>query len=1164
MNKESLRRYLNARYQGSKSFLDNVIFPIFGSDNFEDSFGTELLDNQPETRKLAETTGIHSVKQLGVMDIDLDRLYVFDVTVLDRVKMERNRVNIQRLIRAVMSYYSSAFMIFHYADDVRGDWRFTFCHKGGTNNDATDSKRYTFLLGPGQSCRTAADNFLTLFAKRDALSIPDIESAFDVEALSKEFFDKYKEQYERFVEHITGKRFVKVEGKWVEKVTREPHPQMYKDFGCDDKKVRDYVKKLLGRIVFLHFLQKKGWMGVPADKTWGDGDLQFMKHLFDNASAAQQDNFLDEVLEPLFSDGLDTDRSADNDLFDTRTLGELKIPYLNGGLFVHDSLDEVPTAFQAGYFADLFDFFYQYNFTIDENDPNDAQVGVDPEMLGRIFENLLEDNKDKGAFYTPKDIVQYMCRQSLVAYLQTDYSGINTKQAIADFVGTYDVSHLGGADTDLARSIDQLLKDVKICDPAIGSGAFPMGLLKELFLCRGVLEDFKDAADIKRHIIQNNIYGVDIERGAVDIARLRFWLSLVVDETTPHSLPNLDYKIMQGNSLLESYDGVDLSKLDFDHKVADTPDEPLIFGGFGNKRLSGTYAKAENLEELRSDICNYYSSKDHSLKCKTRECINTNIKDIITRNIDMRIEQQRCFADASRDRVDGANAKMDNLKQIFHDKVPAKALNELNAKIRKEQATAEALEVTIDKMQEALDTMLSLDISANPYFFLWHIWFSEVFNDQAKGGFDIVIGNPPYVEAKKLKYIASTLKQQYAIYSGTADFSVYFIEQGVNLLKKNGILSFIMTNKFFNTGYGRPVRKFISQRTINQLINFEQVEVFEGILVSSVILNIRNCPQKPNNEFVYERFYRLKAKEFKEDFVGRQNIFGVYQQQYLDDKEWSFSDSVGLLIKSKIENNATLLKDLTGVSVYRGVTTGYNPAFIITDETRDELIAKDTKNADVIKNLLQGRNIRKWYYNESSENIIFTRRGFIITDFPFIESYLSSFYNQLKPKIHSTDKEGRKPGRYNWYEIMDNTAYYPEFEKPEKIIWGLTADKWAFAYDDQQHYLPSNGYILTSDDIPIKYLLGILNSNLMRYYFNFIGVMTAGGAYTLKAATIESLPIIIAADQTPIINLVDRILGLKSADTQADTSADEARIDELVYQLYGLTDEEIKICVASG
>ena len=559
MNKELLKEYLSGRYQGWSSFLDNVIFPIFGQEDFEDGFEAELLDSQPERRELAQATGIHSIKQVGKIYVGVEPLQIFDVTVSDRVMMERNRVNIQRLIRTVMDQFSCAFMLFHYEDDTRWDWRFTYCRKSGNKEESTDSKRYTFLLGPGQSCRTATDNFMGLYDKRDSLEIKDIEDAFNVEALSKEFFGKYKAQYEAFVSYMinpdNGMRQDFID-------TDFDHTGMTTDKIRDreEKPIRDYVKKLLGRIVFLHFLQKKGWLGVPAGKEWGEGDHNFMLHLFENASEEQKENFLDDILADLFANGLDCNRSDRGDLYDTKVEGfrNHRIPYLNGGLFERDNLDEKTICFPSNYFEDLLTMLSQYNFTIDENDPNDAEVGVDPEMLGRIFENLLEDNKDKGAFYTPKEIVQYMCRESLIAYLQTDQRE-EDKEPIRQFVTTHDVESLG----ELKEEIEQKLIDVKICDPAIGSGAFPMGLLRELFLCRSAIEPniVEKAADIKRHIIQNNIYGVDIERGAVEIARLRFWLALIVEEKSPEVLPNLDFKIMQGNSLLEQYKGADLSTM---------------------------------------------------------------------------------------------------------------------------------------------------------------------------------------------------------------------------------------------------------------------------------------------------------------------------------------------------------------------------------------------------------------------------------------------------------------------------------------------------------------------------------------------------------------------------------------------------------------------------
>ena len=451
---ETLKGFLSSQYKGWSSFVDNIIFPIFGEDNFESLSETELLENNPEEKPLAEATGICSIKQVGQIDIGVQPLQIFDVTVSDRVMMERNRVNIQRLIRKVMENYSSAFMLFHYENDTRWDWRFTFCHKKGSQKEVTDSKRYTFLLGPGQSCRTAANNFNKLYENRDTLDMSKIEDAFSVEALTNEFFGKYKEEYDKFVEYITGKRYVKKGNKYVEAIIHEPHPTLYPCFSNNDKLVRDYVKKMLGRIVFLHFLQKKGWLGVPYNEEWGSGDRNFMLNLFKKATEKQKENFLDEVLEGLFAEGLDCNRADKSDLYDTKVEGlrNCRIPYLNGGLFERDYLDELAVRFPAEYFDSLLTMLSQYNFTIDENDPNDAEVGVDPEMLGRIFENLLEDNKDKGAFYTPKEIVQYMCRESLIAYLQTDQNK-EDKETIRKFVTTHDAELLG----DLKSNIEQKL-----------------------------------------------------------------------------------------------------------------------------------------------------------------------------------------------------------------------------------------------------------------------------------------------------------------------------------------------------------------------------------------------------------------------------------------------------------------------------------------------------------------------------------------------------------------------------------------------------------------------------------------------------------------------------------------------------------------------------------
>ena len=715
MEKTALKKYLSDKYQGWDSFCETIVIPIFGKDDYVDKRKKEVLDMKPERRLLADATGIRSVKFCAQTYVSGEPLQFFDITVSDKVMMERNRVNVQKIIRSVMDQYSSAFMIFHYDDESRWEWRFSFCYKSENEDESTDRKRYTFLLGPGQSCRTATDNFMALYDKRqknEYVELEDLINAFNVEALSNEFFNGYKSIYEDIIEYVTGKRMVKVNNKWEEKVIHEPNEEImleFSRFSDPEKAVRDYVKKLMGRLVFLQFLQKKGWLGVLVNEKWGTGKPNFMQELFNKTE--DKKNFIDNVLEVLFND-LNTERT--NDLASSAVGSNIRVPYLNGGLFERDVADETRFPLEPEYMDNLFKFFSNYNFTIDENDPNDAEVGVDPEMLGRIFENLLEDNKDKGAFYTPKEIVTYMCRESLIAYLQTDVEDDPTKEAIRQFVTTHDATTLG----NIADDIDQRLKDVKICDPAIGSGAFPMGLLKELFLCRTALEGIEQSksAEIKKHIIQQNIYGVDIERGAVDIARLRFWLSLIVDEETPQALPNLDFKIMQGNSLLEQYKGTDLSIMT-DAKWNQT--ESLSF--FDNM-----------LDVLRRDlrimIAQYYECTNHKEKLKLKAKIVDNVK--------RQLSEQHI------------QANFDNI---------------------------------------ALD--------GNNQFFLWHTWFHDVFS---QGGFDIVIGNPPYgaktttEEKKAFKYIYNSAKTVPGVQKGSTDTFSIFIDFGFKSIKNKGISMFIV------------------------------------------------------------------------------------------------------------------------------------------------------------------------------------------------------------------------------------------------------------------------------------------------------------------------------------------------------------------------------------
>jgi len=1056
-----LKEYFQQKYQGRDSFLENIVYPIFGEENFTNLYDQPVLDEYPDLKTMAENTGIASVVSVGTIQVDFNPINIFDITVSSHVLMTRNRVGIQQLIRRIMPTFSSAFMIFHYEDADNWDWRFTFCSKA-RNDEQTDKKRFTFMLGPNQSCRTVADNFKKLMAKNGEIELEDIEQAFDVEALSEEFFGKYKEHYERFVEYITGKRFVKSGGKWKEKVLHEPHTTMYPAFGENDKLVRDYVKKMLGRIVFLHFLQKKGWMGVPKDKDWGEGDNQFMLHLYECATDEQKGDFLDEILEPLFSEALDTDRTQQDDLFDTQVALQggsvVKIPYLNGGLFERDALDEIETRFPSEYFADLLNFLYQYNFTIDENDPDDAQVGVDPEMLGRIFENLLEDNKDKGAYYTPKEIVRYMCRQSLISYLCTDVEGEEKHKAIADFVKSYDVELLGGKDSELAERIDASLREVKVCDPAIGSGAFPMGLLRELFHCRGAIENFENAAEIKRHIIQQNIYGVDIERGAVDIARLRFWLSLVVDEETPHTLPNLDFKIMQGNSLMEWYQGVDLRGIAGGVTSSITFDDNVCTRTFIRKWLS-----------------QYYEEKNHADRLKLRAKIEGAVKELIVSN------------------NTGLDGQLDDL-----------------------------------------------EVAGNDKFFLWHTWFNDVFNRPSGcNGFDIVIGNPPYISAPA-QIANPILAEQRNRLSTNSEFETLyqkwdlylpFMELGLKKLCTNGSFAMIVPFPLSNQLYGQKFRKWVlAHYNVQEITDLNGTKVFENATVSNLILFAKN------NGKTFETVisHISEKKEITSTFI--QPLSSLVQDQ--EKAVWNFSQQTR---NTQLHSEMNVLGDFCYISVGMVLNADENKAK--GEFKKDDLISE-------VKD-----NIHPREYIEAKD----------------IEKYNIKRVRYLEYNTERCPDKLRRPTFRELYDrdkivmnclgsingTLDDTVHYLHNHSIYcAILWNDLAgvNNKSIAASVKRYSSHSREDMEEmSETVCLEYLVAILNSQ----YAEKLLANLRGDDYHIYPEHIRNLPIPKATKevQAKIAKLVHKMIEAKQ--NNANTAALEKQIDGYVYRLYCLSYDDV-------
>jgi len=598
----------------------------------------------------------------------------------------------------------------------------------------------------------------------------------------------------------------------------------------------------------------------------------------------------------------------------------------------------------------------------------DFSSELDVNILGHIFENSIGDleelkedtkgrRKKEGIFYTPAYITDYICRNTIIPYLSKNGKSNTVDELIGEYWGSQ------------IKDLDEKIKDIRIVDPACGSGAFlnkAADLLVEIHQTiheilykdlKETLTPYFDHIGKRREILLNNIYGVDLNEESVEITKLSLFLKVCRKDL---KLPNLDNNIKCGNSLID------------DPEYTDKP-------------------------------------------------------------------------------------------------------------------------------------------------FDWEEQFPEIFAD---GGFNIVIGNPPYVEHKKLKEFNAFLKREYESYVGTADLYVYFFEVGLNILKESGFLSFISSNKFIKTSYGKKLRGLLSNYQIKEIIDFTELKVFDVLVASCLVIISKKT--KKNKIIVSFVGDSLKEYESLQRFVEKNN-FSINSKN-LDSNIWQLESEEKLNVKNKIEFESKRLVDFETVNIFRGITTGCNEAFVINAKTKNELETKDKKNFKVIKPLAQGRDIKRWRIDYKNLYLIFTRRGISINNYPSVKNYLNEFKEILTPRNHG-EKIGRKPGDYQWYEIQDSTKYYPEFEK-EKIIWGLTADKWAFAYDDTGYYLPSNGYILTSSEISIKYLLSLINSKLMMFYFDFIGIMTAGGAYTLKQETVREFPIkeISNNSQEPFIHKVERIL----------------------------------------
>ena len=1010
--------------------------------------------------------------QTGIIRLDDGRsvaIYTFEVK--DNVLIGRNRKGLRDIAaKTIDQSIIHGALAFYYSKNLP-DYRLTFIAKQTSFNEdgeliksETAPKRYTFLLGENESCRTAADRLSELVLKKekgDSISLADVTEAFSVERLNKEFFAGYKAQYNKFLRQLS-----------------------------DTKQNRDYVKKLLGRLVFLQFLQKKGWMGVPASHSdWNGGDKNYLMHLIQRYEG--NDHLLSDVLEPLFFDTLNNGERKD-DVADIRLGDNIKIPYLNGGLFEKDDIDELGIDFPYSDFKELMEFFAMYNFTIDENDPDDSEVGIDPEMLGHIFENLLEDNKDKGAFYTPKEIVQYMCRQSIIQYLKTHEPGEQYAESIEQLINNGIVMPELQSKSVASRFM-QLLKDVKVCDPAIGSGAFPMGILYVLYHAIHHLQSHAephgnfDSTQTKRDIIQNNIFGVDIEQGAVDIARLRFWLALVVDAEEPQPLPNLDYKITCGNSLLSRY-----------------PIDAPIENVFIEYNKGKSESEKITLSKYKELVRNYTDTSNHETKTEFRQTIEA-IKSAFKTEL--------------------SRQEKESISKLKGKILALESPMLLGERTQKEKTELKKLKEQLIQKEELQANIINNRLYADA--FEWRFEFPSLLDEKGNfTGFDIIIGNPPYLRIQGIRDVnplfADELVKKYQSATGSFDLYVTFVERGLQIIKQQGIVNYIMPVKWTNAAFGKGLRTIISgNNAAHQIINFGAYQVFNASTYTAL-----QWFRIGSNELLYYELDKDLATNQELDSYLRslkKEKASEIKSDKFNNEAWILTVGYTTSILEKLESNSRCIGDIFA-KIFQGIATGKDDVYFLYDCTEEsdfvygyskQLGCQVCIERGLVKPLLKGEDVHRYDHISTNRFVIFpykleNGKAIIYTEKELGDLFPKG-YNYLKRCEEFL--RARENGRFNidgeWFQYSRKQGIlFAEFEKlvaPEISLGG------SFAYDQFGEFYSTTkiyGYIRKENvKEGYKFWLALFNSRLFWFYIKNTGYVLRGGYYTFKTNYVSPFPV---------------------------------------------------------
>ncbi|MGB7002175.1 MAG: Eco57I restriction-modification methylase domain-containing protein [Halobacteriota archaeon] len=826
---------------------------------------------------------------------------------------------------------------------------------------ATDGLRWVFIdknkeVVSDLNLETDYEQIRVFLVGKEKVISPKTE-----EEISKKFYDWYNAL-------LHGGRYKDHENK--QKTVSEADCLVNNIIGVKDWAEKEQIAQVvMNRLIFIKFLQSKGIIGEDI--------LKYLSEV--------KEDLLTPKLRQLFFGSLDRPKAERFDI-DERFKD---VPYLNGSLFVHTAVERKNMDYKVR--AEILKTVLQFldSFTFVHKEQLGNGDSVDPEILGYIFERAMtaRDRKGTGAYYTPKSITKYISENTIYpCIIEKTNEILKTEKGYKDAELIKDIDELFILPATTLKEIwEKIILKLRVLDNACGSGAFLLAAANILFGLNKKINDKIGAENpdttLKIIILVNNLYGVDLNPNGIEIAKLRLWLWLA-DSYEPgyiKPLPNIDYNLRVGNSLIGYVD----------------------LGEFRGARLT------------LSDF----------LRDEEKPTLDKLLKE---RN-DLIREYKITWGEEAKE-----------LKSSVQE-LDVKISNLLNADLYREFGEK--------KIEISREEFLKL----NPFH--WGFEFYEVFEldkPQEERGFDVVIGNPPYVRQEALGELKTYFQDYYyQVYYGTADLYVYFIERSFSLLTDGGVFSYIVANKWMRANYGKPLRQWLKQQRIEEILDFGDLPVFQVTTYPCIIRISKNTPELEFN------VTQVKTLEFTslDDYVKDHKY--VVKQEGLDDSGWSLADDKTQALLDKIRHVGVPLREYVNGNIYYGIKTGFNNAFVIDADTRRKLIAKDAKSEELIKPFLVGRDIKRYQPLKSERYLIFTRRGIDIQQYPAIKRHLLQFKERLmpKPKDWKGEKwQGRKPGSYEWYEIQDTVDYYAEFEKP-KILWpGISAEVTAFAFDVAKYY----------------------------------------------------------------------------------------------------------------